>query len=252
MVLTSCNSLGSKCNRTTVDHPNVLKLYGLVHGRPGDEINNWALVMEFVDPRTLLHNLLHGKKGRFGVDNKLRIALEVANAMAYLHARDIIHRGTLQLISSPAILSEFVLVEDLFLFSDLNPYSIYVTDDNTVKINAFSFPSALDMTHVWAVRYTAVCDGGLQSKQLDVFSFGILLWELFTEQTPFADISNPFQVATAIYEGKRPPLDDLPIPRSLCGAGLKELLGRCWDQSAHARPQFTEIAGFLTHLMSGT
>jgi serine/threonine protein kinase len=209
------NLLDHVASIRTIDHPNVLKLFGVVLG----ETQN-ALVMEFVAPRRLLHNLLHGppeERAGFSIGEKFKIAYQVADAMAHLHELTIIHH-------------------------DLSPHTVYVTSNGAVKINAFSFPLALDMTRPSAVRYLAACDAGRQSRGLDAFSFGILLWELFTEQTPFADLSNPFQVAMAVIQGQRPSLDHPNIYiLGICGDKLMRLLHHCWNENADKRLRFTEI-----------
>ena len=71
----------------------------------------------------------------------------------------------------------------------------------------------------------------------DVYSFGLILWELCTLKTPYANLESredlfPQKVAT---DNVRPSLRSI---RSRC---LRKLISRCWDPSPLNRPTFTEI-----------
>ena len=49
------------------------------------------------------------------------------------------------------------------------------------------------------------------SEKCDIFSFGIILWEIFTRRLPFQDSGNDLQILWAIHNGKRPPpIQDFP------------------------------------------
>ena len=73
------------------------------------------------------------------------------------------------------------------------------------------------------------------SSNADVYSFGIVLWQLITREVPFATMT-PIQAAFAVAQGIRPEIPELTP--SL----LKEIICACWDQDSHKRPSFTYIA----------
>ena len=69
----------------------------------------------------------------------------------------------------------------------------------------------------------------------DSFSYGMVLFELFAHEIPYRDIDEDVAVATAVREGKRPPIPpQLPLY-------IKKLMQQCWEHKAHARPTFERI-----------
>ena len=78
------------------------------------------------------------------------------------------------------------------------------------------------------------------TEKADVFSFGIILWELIVREKPFNEFEVSksdftFQLEDAIISGLRP-----TIPPT-CGRKYRELIEECWDGDPKRRPQFEEI-----------
>jgi len=73
------------------------------------------------------------------------------------------------------------------------------------------------------------------SKKVDVYSFGVILWEMIVRLEPFEEIETPFMVEKAVVGGKRP-----KIPSNI-PSRIKEVITTCWSQDASLRPEFANL-----------
>lgn len=74
----------------------------------------------------------------------------------------------------------------------------------------------------------------------DVYSFGILLWNIYSLQVPFDDMSRSAHAHRVVYAGERPPLEkDWP-------ESLKTLMKSCWDEVPYKRPTMPQVARELS------
>lgn len=89
-----------------------------------------------------------------------------------------------------------------------------------------------------------VFEGSSYSEKCDVFSWGIILWEVITRRKPFEEIGgSAFCIMWAVHRGTRPPLvKDLPEP-------IETLMTRCWDKEPAQRPSMEEVKNSMSHLM---
>ena len=82
------------------------------------------------------------------------------------------------------------------------------------------------------------------SSASDVWSYGILMWEMFNpDKPPYYEISNNAQVIANIVGGKR-----LEIPQQ-CPEGVAQVMKACWISNHTKRPSFLVIASLLQHSM---
>ena len=75
-----------------------------------------------------------------------------------------------------------------------------------------------------------------------VFSFGIVLWEIWTRDFPFGHHRFGNAVATAVERGERPPVPDN------CPVTYVNVMKACWDQNPRKRPSFEEIVSRLENV----
>uniref|UniRef100_A0A164XUE8 Protein kinase domain-containing protein n=1 Tax=Daucus carota subsp. sativus TaxID=79200 RepID=A0A164XUE8_DAUCS len=202
-------------------HPNVVTFYGVVQdGSTG----TLATVTEYMSDGSLGHALLL-KDRLFDHQKKLRIAMSAAFGMEYLHSKDIVH---------------FDLKCDNLLV-DLNDPArpkCKVTDFGLSKIKRKTFVSGgLNGTLPWMAPELRT--GKKVSEKVDVFSFGIVLWEILTGEEPYKSIDNDTFYGGIFNNTLRP-----AIP-SYCDPEWKKLMEQCWDSDPTVRPTFTEIANRL-------
>lgn len=159
------------------------------------------------------------------------MAIDIARGMHYLHSCDpvVIHRDlkshNLLVDERGRIkLCDFGLAKLLSSALDQNP-------------NGDSSGGAAAMTSCGTPAWTApeVLRSEAYSKSADVFSFGIVLWEIATRQEPHSGLPM-FQVVFIVgTQGARPTIPDG------CPAEFRDLIEACWSEQADDRPSFREV-----------
>ncbi|XP_010887033.2 mitogen-activated protein kinase kinase kinase 21 isoform X1 [Esox lucius] len=207
-----------------LQHPNIIKLEGVCLEEP-----NLCLVMEYARGGTL-NRALTGR--RIPPHILVNWAVQIARGMHYLHEEaivPIIHRD---------LKSSNILLHEKIENDDIGRKTLKITDfglarewHNTTKMSAAG-------TYSWMAP--EVIKSSLFSKGSDVWSYGVLLWELLTGEVPYRGIDG-LAVAYGVAVNKL----TLPIP-STCPEPFAKLMEECWEQDPHIRPSFASILEQLT------
>ena len=78
---------------------------------------------------------------------------------------------------------------------------------------------------------------------MDVFSFGVLVWQMLTLETPYTYANKAVIMGRVVLNGERPKIPD-SWPNK-----LKELISKCWDLNANTRPDFPTIVSMLEEII---
>ncbi|XP_052007087.1 mitogen-activated protein kinase kinase kinase 9-like [Xyrauchen texanus] len=209
---------------TMLTHPNIMGLLGVCLQEP-----NLCLVMEYARGGPL-NRALAGK--RIAPHTLVDWAVQIARAMLYLHCQAIvpvIHRD---------LKSSNILILERVENDDLNNKTLKVTDFGLAREWHRTTKMSAAGTYAWMAP--EVIRSSTFSKGSDVWSYGVLLWELLTGEVPFRGIDS-LAVAYGVAMNKL----SLPIP-STCPEPFARLMEDCWNVDPHARPHFTSILDQLT------
>lgn len=147
---------------SSLTHPNIVEMYDV-----GEDDGKYFIVMEYVDGKTL--KSLIKKRGALTLPEIIDIMLQLTSGLACAHDSYIIHR-------------------------DIKPQNIMILDDGTVKITDFGIAMALNSNELTqtnsvmgSVHYLPPeqANGSGSTIKSDIYSLGILMYELLTGKLPF-------------------------------------------------------------------
>ncbi|KAM9477672.1 mitogen-activated protein kinase kinase kinase 21 isoform 3-T3 [Clarias gariepinus] len=205
-------------------HPNIIRLEGVCLEEP-----NLCLVMEYAQGGTL-NRALTGR--RIPPHILVNWAVQIAKGMQYLHedaAVPIIHRD---------LKSSNILILERIENNDIGRKTLKITDFGLAREWHKTTKMSAAGTYSWMAP--EVIKSSLFSKGSDVWSYGVLLWELLTGEVPYRGIDG-LAVAYGVAVNKL----TLPIP-STCPEPFAKLMEDCWEQDPHIRPMFATILEQLT------
>ena len=195
----------------SANHPYFLKFLGFSTARP------LVIITEYIPNGSLFQFLRsESRRERLTPTHRTLIAMSIASAMESLHKLGIIHRD----------LKSLNILLDKDLLPRLGDFGIarYIDSAETVTMR-------LGTPH-WMAPEMFKGDG--YGPKVDVYSFGMLLYELLTNSIPWAG-KDPTYVMRMVLEGGRPVLPkDAP-------KGLVNLIEMCWDENPKRRPKFGQI-----------
>ncbi|KAJ3676826.1 hypothetical protein LUZ60_002550 [Juncus effusus] len=202
---------------SNLNHLNFMKFMGACR-----KSSVWCIVMEHPKHNSIRDFVRKNKrKKKIPLKIAVRLALDVAKGMAYLHNLGFIH-------------------------ADLRSTNLIIMPDKSVKIVGFEIlqielkpekMTAENTTYRWMAP--EMIQHRSYNQKADVYSFGIVLWELVTGKLPFENMTAVQAAYVIVNNGTRP-----IVPHD-CPYMLREIMTRCWDSDPDSRPEFTEVIRML-------
>ncbi|ELP92802.1 serine-threonine protein kinase, putative [Entamoeba invadens IP1] len=198
-------------------HPNVISIFGTTMNLRKDDMSTFFVVTEPI--KTNIELLTKSMK----LDEKTayEIIVSIVNGMQYLHELNILH-------------------------GNLNPNNIVMTTDECVKITDFemcfyfniSKASMKDGPHRWMSPERLMFKNF--EKEMDVYSFSLVAWQIFTSKTPFESYTKIGEFKKAVCEkNERPDINEVPT-------WAQSFVKKGWNKSQNRRPTFSKIAKELS------
>jgi serine/threonine-protein kinase len=207
-----------------VTHENVISIYDF----GTDPEKGLFMVMEFLQGEDLRHAIKNGHTG--DLRSRLRIALQIARALDFIHRNRIIHR-------------------------DIKPENVHINTAGVVKLMDFGIAKSEDLSrtqpgYVLGTPYYMAPEqvrGEQLTGLVDVYAFGVLLFELLTGQKVFVADS----VDRIFYSILNVPLDVAPLQSAGVPPPVIQLVTACNAKVAAERPQgFAPIIADLERMMA--
>jgi eukaryotic-like serine/threonine-protein kinase len=192
----------------SLSHPNIVPVYDYGTDADGTQF----IVMQLVDGQDL--SAVLRERTVLGTDDAVRVALAVASALEAAHRRGIVHR-------------------------DVKPGNILITDDGDVKVTDFGIARAVSEasmtvtgTTLGSVHYFSPeqARGDEVTGRSDVYSLGIVVYEMLTGRRPFEGDSAAGVALKRLHEDPPLPSTIRPVP-----AGLEAIVMRALERDPEAR-----------------
>uniref|UniRef100_A0A2P2K5Z4 non-specific serine/threonine protein kinase n=1 Tax=Rhizophora mucronata TaxID=61149 RepID=A0A2P2K5Z4_RHIMU len=200
----------------TLKHPNIVRFIGACR-KP----MVWCIVTEYAKGGSVRQFLNKRQMGAVPLKLAVKQALDVARGMAYVHGLGLIHRD--------------LKSDNLLIFGNK---SIKIADFGVARIEVQTEGMTPETgTYRWMAP--EMIQHRPYTQKVDVYSFGIVLWELVTGIVPFHNMTAVQAAFAVVNRGARPtiPNDCLPV--------LSEIMTRCWDTNPGMRPPFVEVVKML-------
>lgn len=209
---------------SNLSHPNIVEVYDV-----GEEDGEYYIVMEYIEGKTLKQLLK--KRESLTLTEVIDIMTQLTDGIAHAHESYIIHR-------------------------DIKPQNIMIQDDGRIKITDFGIAMALNATQLTqtnsvmgSVHYLPPeqASGKGATVKSDIYSMGILMYELLTGTVPFKG-DNAVEIALKHMKDKIPSIrkQDPSIPQSVENILMKATAKNPRNRYDSAREMHDDLVACLT------
>nr|WIL59862.1 nodulation protein [Melilotus officinalis] len=202
-------------------HQNVLKFVAASRKPPV-----YCVITEYLSEGSLRAYLHKLEEKTISLHKLIAFSLDIAHGMEYIHSQGVVHR-------------------------DLKPENVLINEDSHLKIADFGIACEeeyCDLLADDAGTYRWMAPEMIKRKsygrKVDVYSFGLILWEMLTGRLPYEDLS-PVQAAFAVVNKNLRPV----IPSS-CPPAMRALIEQCWSLNPDKRPEFSQVVKVLEQFES--
>ncbi|GBC08441.1 hypothetical protein RclHR1_08110001 [Rhizophagus clarus] len=198
----------------------IIKVYGITQD---PETKDYMMVLKYADNGSL-RKYLNENYGELNWEKKVKYLGNIAFGLHHIHRKELIHRD---LHNGNVLMQSFhcAAITDMGLCKPANYNSSENTKDNIYGVLPYMAPEILRGQH-----YT---------KDADIYSFGIIMYEVISGLPPYHDLSHDNNLAIKICQGLRPRFN-IKVPQLIVN-----LIKKCLDANPLNRPKATEIYDIL-------
>ncbi|KAJ8083342.1 Rho guanine nucleotide exchange factor [Marasmius tenuissimus] len=211
-----------------IRHPNVLPFLGIYQLEYAHQL---CLISPWMTNGNLVQFLEVTK--REDIDHYVLVH-DVASGLTYLHSKKIVHvdmKGLNILITG----SLRACIADFGLSRIAHTQGLQITASTTRPAG----------TTRWLAP--ELLDGGVPSKESDIYSYACVCYEIFTGLQPFPELANEMAVALHVVQGKRP---SKPKGAPELSDAMWALMNACWDATPSSRPTAGHVSERVTEVAS--
>ncbi|XP_027918844.1 serine/threonine-protein kinase HT1-like [Vigna unguiculata] len=202
-------------------HRNIIKFVAACRKPPV-----YCVITEYLSEGSLRSYLHKLETKTIPLQKLITFALDIARGMEYIHSQGVIHR-------------------------DLKPENVLISEDFHLKIADFGIACEEAYCDLFAddpgtYRWMApeMIKRKSYGRKVDVYSFGLILWEMVTGTIPYEDMT-PIQAAFAVVNK-----NSRPVIPSDCPAAMRALIEQCWSLNPDKRPEFWQVVKVLEQFES--